>query len=153
MKDKLGTIVLVVILAILLFLCNRMLNTQEKNTENKTENTVDNSVLEEDVMSEKILVGTVDNFIEEVFQSDKTVLIDFYADWCGPCKKLSPIVSEIADERDDIKVVKVNVDQEQDVAIDFQVMSIPTLVVLKEGKVTNRAVGLIEKEEILELLK
>lgn len=104
-------------------------------------------------MSEKILVGTADNFIEEVFQSDKTVLIDFYADWCGPCKKLSPIVSEIADERDDIKVVKVNVDQEQDVAIDFQVMSIPTLVVLKEGKVTNRAVGLIEKEEILELLK
>lgn len=153
MKDKLGTIVLVVILVVLLFLCNRMLNDNDKSSKDKIENTVNNSISEEEIMSEKILVGTADNFIEEVFQSDKTVLIDFYADWCGPCKKLSPIVSEIADERDDIKVVKVNVDQEQDVAIDFQVMSIPTLVVLKEGKVTNRAVGLIEKEEILELLK
>lgn len=104
-------------------------------------------------MSEKIVKGTFANFSEEVFDSEKTVLIDFYADWCGPCKKLAPIVNEVAEERDDIKVVKVNIDEEENVAIDFQVMSIPTLVVVKEGKITNRAVGLIGKEEVLELLK
>lgn len=94
-----------------------------------------------------------ENFEQEVLQSDKTVLIDFYAQWCGPCKMLSPIVEQVATENDNIKVVKVNVDENQDLAIEFGVKAIPTLVVIKEGKEANRAVGFLSKSEILELVK
>ena len=94
-----------------------------------------------------------ENFQEEVVQSDKPVLVDFWASWCGPCRMVSPIVDEIAQERPDVKVVKVNVDQEQELALKFGVMSIPTLVVMKDGKVVNQAVGVRPKEQILDLLK
>lgn len=153
MKDKIGTIVMVVILVGLLLICNNLLKDEEKTTSNEIENTVNNSIVEEEIMSEKIIKGTSENFYEEVFESEKTVLIDFYADWCAPCKQIAPIVNEIAEEREDVKVVKVNIDDEQDIAIDFRVMSIPTLVVLKEGEVVNRGVGAIEKEQILDMLK
>ncbi len=94
-----------------------------------------------------------ENFQEEVIRSDKPVLVDFWASWCGPCRMVSPIVDEIAQERPDVKVVKVNVDQEQELALQFGVMSIPTLVVMKDGKVVNQAVGVRPKEDILDLLK
>ena len=94
-----------------------------------------------------------ENFQEEVVQSDKPVLVDFWASWCGPSRMVSPIVDEIAQERPDVKVVKVNVDQEQELALQFGVMSIPTLVVMKDGKVVNQAVGVRPKEQILDLLK
>ena len=100
-----------------------------------------------------ILRVTSQNFEEEVLKSDKTVLVDFYADWCGPCKMLSPIVDEVAKEMSEIKVVKVNVDEAQDLAMNYQVMSIPTLVVIKDGKEAKRAVGLIDKSEIKNLVK
>lgn len=93
------------------------------------------------------------NFEEEVIKSEKTVLIDFYADWCGPCKMLSPIIDEIAEENSDIKVVKVNVDDSQDLAMKYQVMSIPTLVVIKNGEEVNRSVGLIDKAQVVNLIK
>ena len=93
------------------------------------------------------------NFEEEVIKSEKPVLIDFYADWCGPCKMLSPIIDEIAEENSEIKVVKVNVDDSQDLAMKYQVMSIPTLVVIKNGSEINRSVGLIDKAQILNLIK
>lgn len=101
-----------------------------------------------------VLNLTKDNYEQEVLQSDKTVLIDFWAGWCGPCQMLSPVVDEVADERGDIKVAKINVDQEdmQDIVSQFRVMSIPMLVVMKNGEETNRSVGVISKEEILELL-
>ena len=92
------------------------------------------------------------NFNEEVLQSDKPVLIDFWASWCGPCRMVSPVVEEIASERSDIKVGKVNVDEEQELAMQFRVMSIPTLVVMKDGKVVSRAVGARPKAQILEML-
>lgn len=100
-----------------------------------------------------ILRVTSQNFEEEVLKSDKTVLVDFYADWCGPCKMLSPIVDEVAKEMSEIKVVKVNVDEAQDLAMNYQVMSIPTLVVIKDGKEAKRSVGLIDKSEIKNLVK
>ncbi len=95
---------------------------------------------------------TSQNFEAEVTASDKTVLIDFWASWCGPCRMLSPVVDEIAEERTDIKVCKVNVDDEQELAGRFGVMSIPTLVVLSGGQIKDKSVGVIPKEKILEML-
>lgn len=91
-----------------------------------------------------------ENFEKEVIQSEKTVLVDFYADWCGPCKMLSPIIEEIANEvREKVKICKLNVDEGQDLAIKYDVMSIPTIIIFKDGKVDNRLVGLRDKSEIL----
>jgi thioredoxin 1 len=101
----------------------------------------------------EILKVIKSNFNEEVLNSDKTVLIDFYADWCGPCKMISPVIEAVAKENQDIKVVKVNVDDAQDLAIQYDVMSIPTLVVIKNGKETKRVVGLVDKTEILNMIK
>lgn len=92
------------------------------------------------------------NFNQEVLNSDKPVLLDFWASWCGPCRMVSPIVDEIAAERGDIKVCKINVDEEQELAMQFGVMSIPTLVVMKNGKVVNQAVGARPKAQILAML-
>ncbi len=101
----------------------------------------------------EILKVNSQNFEEEVLKSEKPVLVDFYADWCGPCKMLSPIVDEVAQENEDIKVVKVNVDDSQDLAMKYQVMSIPTLVVIKEGNEINRSVGLIDKSQVVKMIK
>ena len=93
-----------------------------------------------------------DNF-NEIVNVEKKVLVDFYADWCGPCRMLSPIVDEIADERDDIVVAKVNVDDEPELAQQFGVISIPTLVVLNGGKVQNQSSGARPKAEVLKMLE
>ncbi len=96
---------------------------------------------------------TKNNFEQEVLRSDKPVLIDFWAPWCGPCRMLSPVISEIAEEYGDkVKVCKVNVDDEGELAASFNVMSIPTLVVVKDGKVTNSAIGVRPKAQIVEMI-
>ncbi|MBE7055397.1 MAG: thioredoxin [Ruminococcaceae bacterium] len=95
---------------------------------------------------------TKSNFEESVLNSDKTVLLDFYADWCGPCKMLSPIVEEIAAEHPEIVVGKVNVDEDGELAMKFGVMSIPALFAVKDGEVINKTVGYSPKEEILAML-
>ncbi|MBO5414642.1 MAG: thioredoxin [Bacilli bacterium] len=92
------------------------------------------------------------NFKEEVLDYKGTVLVDFYADWCGPCKMLSPVLEEISNETD-IKICKVNVDENQALAMEYKVMSIPTLIVFKDGKKELVSVGLKSKEEILEMIK
>ena len=100
-----------------------------------------------------VTVITKNNFEEEVMQSDRTVLIDFWASWCGPCRMLSPIVDEIADEHSEFKVCKVNVDEQPELAEEFNVMSIPTLFVIKDGKVKKHSVGVKSKTEIIEMME
>lgn len=99
-----------------------------------------------------VLSVTKDNF-ESVKQSEKTVLLDFYADWCGPCRMVSPLVDEIAEEHAEYLVGKINVDEEGELAAAFGVTSIPTLVVMKDGKIVNQSAGARPKNQILDMLK
>ena len=98
------------------------------------------------------LVITKENFESEVLKSDKPVLVDFWAAWCGPCKMLSPVIDEIAEEKSDIKVGKINVDEQPELASQFAVMSIPTLIVFKNGEIANKAIGVQPKDAILSML-
>ena len=95
----------------------------------------------------------MENFENEVMRSEKPVLLDFFAPWCGPCRELGPVVDELAAELSDVKVAKINVDEERELAKKYRVFSIPTLVVIKGGEVVNKAVGARSKEEILQMLE
>ena len=99
-----------------------------------------------------VLHITKETFEAEVLKSDKPVLLDFFAVWCGPCKMIAPILDEIAEEREDIKVCKINVDEEPELAAKYQVMSIPTLFVIKDGQVVNQSLGAKPKAQILAML-
>lgn len=142
MKNKIFILIITIFFIISMIILSRVLNNRNKvEIRNEEENRME------------ILSVTSANFEKEVINSDKTVLIDFYADWCGPCKAYSPIVESVAIENQDIKVVKINVDNAQDIAIKYQVMSIPTTVVIKNGQEINRAVGMMSKSDLLEMVK
>ena len=149
MKNKTILIVLIIAFIGIMLLLNNVL-------QNKTDKKLfsENVALDnQEEVKEMVIKVNSENFETEVLNSKKTVLIDFYADWCGPCKMLSPIVEQVASENTNVKVVKINIDDEQDLAINYGVMSIPTLVVIKNGQETDRVVGLIEKSEVEKLIK
>ena len=100
-----------------------------------------------------VLHVTKENYEQEVLRSDKPVLLDFWASWCGPCRMLAPILDELATENPDIKVVKINTDEQPELASQFNVMSIPALFVMKDGQITNRSVGVQPKENLLAMVK
>jgi len=100
----------------------------------------------------KVIEITKENYEEEVEKSDQKVLIDFYADWCGPCKMMMPVIEELSDEMDHIKFVRINVDQNEEISRSFGVMSIPTFVVMEKGNVLNKMIGMTPKEEIKKML-
>lgn len=140
MKSKILILTSIIIFVIGMIILSRYLNKEvemPKNEESKIE----------------IMKVTSANFEQEVLNSEKTVLIDFYADWCGPCKAYSPIVEAVASENEDIKVVKIDIDDSQDIATNYQVMSIPTTVIIKNGEEVNRAVGMISKSNLTEMVK
>lgn len=148
LKKVLFIMIIIIFIISLIFISQ----TLKKESEKKLASSNEQVEYQNEENKTNILNVTSENFESEVLQSDKTVLIDFYADWCGPCKILSPIVEEVAKENTDVKVVKINVDSEQEIAMEYKVMSIPTLAVIKDGKEINRAIGVIEKSEILTLL-
>lgn len=142
MKNK-----ILILITTIFFIIGMILLSIYLNNINKVE------ISKEEESTMEIMKVTSANFEEEVLNSDKTVLIDFYADWCGPCKMFSPIVEAVAEENEDIKVVKIDVDNAQDLAMKYQVMSIPTTVVIKDGKEVNRVVGMVSKSDLIEMVK
>ena len=141
MKNKIFTIVLVIIFIILILIISTILN---KKVVGQNINGEENSI--------ELLEVTSENFDDEVLKSDKKVLIDFYADWCQPCKILEPTIKEIASEKEEIKVVRINIDEETDLATRYEIMSIPTLVLIKDGEEMDRIVGAAQKYTIVSMI-
>lgn len=159
MKEKIILIIGIIAFATILILASNAMNNTEINNLNKdveiNKTEKQNSNVNESLNAEsskensKVVYVNESTFEVEVLNSDKIVLIDFYADWCGPCNMLAPTIDEISIERDDVKVVKVNVDESEKLAIEYDAILIPTLVVMEDGVEKNRIVGLVPKEEIL----
>lgn len=103
-------------------------------------------------MSDKIVYLTDETFESEVLKSDKPVLLDFWAPWCGPCRSIGPILDELAEERDDIKICKMNIDEHQVAATQWKVMSIPTLLVFKNGEMVGQQIGALEKDDLVDFI-
>lgn len=123
------------------------------NADDSAGTTEENTINENEEADHITVIEVTDQtFEQEVLNSDIPVLIDFYADWCVPCRIFSPIVEEVAQENSDIKVVKVNVDESQAITTKYQIMSMPTLVVIKDGNEVARSIGIISKSEILDMI-
>ena len=151
MKDKVKAISLVVIFISFLIIISIIVSKASIK-----ENIVNNDIAERSKKQDSIITSGIEvnskNFESEVINSDKKVLIDFYATWCGPCKIISPVLEEVATENEDIKLVKIDVDKNEDLAYKYGITAMPTIIVIENGQEINRSVGAISKEKILELL-
>lgn len=159
MKEKQKLILLIVMLIVVIgsavILYERFSqNAIEAESNVTTESNVESNMPENNE-NQKSAILDVDtsNFETEVIKCEKKVLIDFYADWCGPCQKLSPIVDKFAEEHSEIKVVRIDIDAQEDLADRYNIRSIPTLVVIENGEEINRVIGLVSEEKIIELCK
>lgn len=150
MKNKILILICVLLFITAMFVTKMYLdNARDTNvSEENIDYTVNNNIQES-----KILKVESDTFEEEVLNTTQTVVIDFYATWCGPCKMYTPIVEEFAEENQDIKVVKIDIDESQDIAFEYNVMSIPTTIIIKDGKEVDRAVGVIGKDVLSQMIK
>lgn len=157
MKEKIQIIILFIALILAVFGINKLMESETEkilNTNAFENNAVENEIDESEIIPEsKIISVTKSTFDEEVLKSDKKVVVDFYADWCGPCKMLSPILEQVASENEDIKIVKVDSDVEYELSVEYKVNSIPYLVIFEDGKVIDTSVGLISKAELEALLE
>ena len=155
MKDKITIIILIIVFLVLLIGLNFFMKEETNNKLNVNDTQINQNINNENKEENKvnILKVTGKNFEEEVLKSEKPVLIDFYAEWCGPCKMMAPIIEKVAENNEEVKVVKINVDEAQDIAMKYQIMSIPTLVVIKDGKESKRTVGLMSQVDIEKLIK
>ena len=150
MKNKILILICVLLFITALFVTKMYLDNARdiRVSEENINNTENNNIQES-----KILKVESDTFEEEVLNTTQTVVIDFYATWCGPCKMYTPIVEEFAEENQDIKVVKIDIDESQDIAFEYNVMSIPTTIIIKDGKEVDRAVGVIGKDVLSQMIK
>ena len=171
MDDVKKLVIIVVVLAIVLFGSSFIINKQSEkklaegaaNSSSINNSTIMNSVANETNLIEEseevaettesaVIDVNTSNFETEVINSDKKVLIDFYADWCGPCNRLSPLVDKVSVDNKDVKFVRIDVDKNEELMTRYNVRSIPTLVVIENGKEINRSVGLIPEDKILSLI-
>ena len=151
MKGKIITILLIVAFIGFLVWANFAIDKENEKLARENE---ENSTTSEEVSGpSRVIEVTSRNFNEEVINSDVPVLIDFYADWCGPCKILSPIVEEVSSQYEDVKFVKINIDSNQDIANDYMITSIPTLVYIKNGEEQNRVLGAVDKDTVETLIE
>lgn len=150
MKNKILILICVLLFITAMFVTKMYLD-NARNT-NVSEENIDYTV-NNNIQESKILKVESDIFEEEVLNTTQTVVIDFYATWCGPCKMYTPIVEEFAQENQDIKVVKIDIDESQDIAFEYNVMSIPTTIIIKDGKEVDRAVGVISKDVLSQMIK
>lgn len=148
MNNKLSTVILAIVFILLLVLCNNLITSQNVPVAINNTNQENLQINNEGESNMEILSVSNENFESEVLKSNQTVLIDFYADWCGPCKMVSPIVEQIAKEHEKVKVVKINIDNNQELAVKYGVTAIPTLIVIKNGDEATRTVGVASKSEI-----
>ena len=151
MKGKIITILLIIAFVGFLVWANFALD--KENEKLARENEEETTTSEEYTGPSRVIEVTSSNFNEEVLNSSVPVLIDFYADWCGPCKILSPIVEEVSSKYEDVKFVKINIDNNQDIANEYRIMSIPTLVYIKGGEEQNRVLGAVGMDVVESLIE
>ena len=143
MKKLIGTVILLIVFIVLIIVSVIIVNKQGLRENEQSNANGKNHIYALEVFE--------DNFEDEI-DTDKVVLVDFYATWCGPCKKLSPILEEVATEHDEIKLIKVDVDQNPNLSQQFSITAMPTLVVIKNGEEVDRSVGLVSKQKVINMV-
>lgn len=152
MKNKKWIILLTSILILAIALIGIAVYGSRKNSENVPNNQISEDNQNASISESKILQVTNENFENEVLNCDKIVLIDFYTDWCKPCQKLSSVLEEVAEENQEVKIVRINRDEQSELKEKYEIKKIPTLIILKDGKEINRSIGFMEKQKILDFI-